>query len=100
MNKTQLAAAIAEDTECSKSEAIEFLDSFERLVRQNVKAGEAVMLSGFVKFERKSRAARKGRNPATGEAIQIAAKTVVKVTPLKKFKDAVMEAAPKGKNKR
>jgi DNA-binding protein HU-beta len=83
-------AELSEDLEISKQEAAKFLDSFEGIVTDSVSAGDPVMLSGFVKFARVDRPARKGRNPATGETIQIKAKSVVKVTPLKKFKDVVM----------
>jgi nucleoid DNA-binding protein len=95
MNKSQLVAALVEEVPCSKQQATDFLDAFEEVVSTTVKGGEAVMLTGFVKFERKDRPSRMGRNPATGETIKIAAKSVVKVTPLKKFKDSVMAAAPK-----
>lgn len=98
MNKTQFAAALAERMEVSKADAKLFLEAFEEEVTAQVSSGEAVMLSGFVKFERKDKPSRMGRNPATGETIKIKAKRVVKVTPLKAFKDVVM-ASKKAKKK-
>lgn len=95
MNKTQFAAALADRMECTKAEAKFFLESFEEEVIATVRKGEPVMLSGFVKFERKDRPSRMGRNPATGEQIKIKAKRVVKVTPLKAFKDTVMASKKK-----
>lgn len=95
MNKTQLIAAISEETEISKPVVKELLETFESVVIETCKKGEPVMLTGFVKFARVDRAARMGRNPATGEAIKIKAKSVAKATPLKGFKDAVLASAPK-----
>lgn len=95
MNRTQFYAELAERHECTKAEAKAFVEDFEAEVIAQVRKGEAVMLSGFVKFERKDRPSRMGRNPATGETIKIKAKRVVKVTPLKAFKDTVMAVKKK-----
>lgn len=100
MNKTQLIAAIADDLEWDKSEAKAALESFEKIVVKSCSQGDPVTLTGFVKFARQDRKARQGRNPATGESIQIPAKSVPKATALKGFKDAVMENAPKPKPKK
>lgn len=103
MNKTQLIAAVTEElggdaNEWSKAEVKSCLEAFESVVVRSCQQGDPVMLSGFVKFARVDRPARTGRNPATGETIKIAAKSVAKVTALKAFKDAVL-AAPKGRRK-
>lgn len=99
MNRTQLVAAIQEDLgeDFTKNDVKDMLDSFEKIVTESCCKGDPVTLTGFVKFARQDRKARQGRNPATGETIQIPAKSVAKVTPLKKFKDAVLESAPKRK---
>jgi DNA-binding protein HU-beta len=62
-----------------------------------VAKGEDVALTGFAKFSKVKRPARMARNPATGEAVRVKAKTVAKITPLKGFKDVVLgvAAAPK-----
>lgn len=99
MNRTQLIAAIQEDLgeDFSKNDVKDVLESFEKIVTESCCNGDPVTLTGFVKFARQDRQARQGRNPATGETIQIPAKSVAKVTALKKFKDAVLESAPKAK---
>jgi DNA-binding protein HU-beta len=67
----------------------EVLTAFEGVVTQAVASGEKVQLPGFLTFEQAQRAARTGRNPATGQEIQIPAATVPKVKVGKSFKDAV-----------
>jgi DNA-binding protein HU-beta len=57
-----------------------------------VAKGEVVNLSGFAKFERKSRPARLARNPQTGATVKVAAKKVAKITALKGFKDVALGA--------
>ena len=64
------------------------------VILANVAKGEIVNISGFAKFFKKKRPARIGRNPATGEQIQIKAKTVAKITALKGFKDVALGAVP------
>jgi len=94
MNRTELVNTLTEAMEehdLSKATVKAFLEAFEEVVKDELAEGSGnVTLSGFAKFARVERAARKGRNPATGEEIQIKAKTVVKITPLKAFKDAVL----------
>lgn len=90
MNRRELVNALAERTGTDKKAADAFLTAFTDAVTDTVSGGEPVVLSGFCKFDRRERAARTGRNPQTGEAIQIPAKTVVKITPLKAFKDTVL----------
>jgi DNA-binding protein HU-beta len=94
MNRTEVVnnlTAALEDHDLSKATVKAMLEAFEEVVKDELAEGSGtVVLSGFCKFARVERAARKGRNPATGEEIDIAAKTVVKITPLKAFKDAVL----------
>jgi DNA-binding protein HU-beta len=89
MNKAELVAAIAEKTGQSQSSVGEVLGAFEAVVTTTVSAGDKVQIPGFLSFEKASRAARTGRNPATGEEMQIPAATVPKVKVGKTFKDAV-----------
>ena len=89
MNKTDLVNAIAEKTGQPSSAVGEVLAAFEGVITQAVASGEKVQLPGFLTFERSQRAARTGRNPATGAEIQIPAATVPKVKVGKSFKDAV-----------
>lgn len=105
MNRTEFIAAItdrlnSESEDWSKSDVKTVLETFEEIVTEECAAGGFVNLTGFVKFARVDRAARMGRNPATGETIKIKAKSVAKVTPLKKFKDAVLASSAKKKTKK
>lgn len=97
MNKTQLIQAVSEELggEMAPREVKACLEAFENVVIRSCKAGDPVSITGFVKFARVDRPARMGRNPATGQQIKIAAKSVAKATALKRFKDEVM--AGKGK---
>lgn len=97
MNKSQVVQAVAEQLggEWTPRDVKACLEAFEDVVIRSCKAGDPVALTGFVKFARVDRPARMGRNPATGESIRIAAKSVAKATALKRFKDEVM--AGKGK---
>jgi len=89
MNKAELVAAIAEKTGQSAAAVGEVLGAFESVVTSAVAGGDKVQIPGFLSFEKSERAARTGRNPATGEEMQIPAATVPKVKVGKSFKDAV-----------
>ncbi|BEP60289.1 MULTISPECIES: HU family DNA-binding protein [Variovorax] len=89
MNKTELIAAIAEDTNLSKADAGRAFDSaLEHLSRALVR-GESVQLIGFGTFTVASRAERTGRNPSTGQPITIKASKSPKFSAGKALKDAV-----------
>jgi len=86
--KSQIIAKIAEDADISKIEAKAALDS---LVSQAYAgSAEGFTVPGLGKLVKVDRAARMGRNPATGETIQIAAKTVLKFRIAKAAKDAIL----------
>lgn len=89
MNKAELIAAIAEESELSKAKAEFALNSAMETIKKAVTKGDNVQLIGFGTFSSGKRAARVGRNPKTGEAIKIAAAKTVKFTAGKAFKDAV-----------
>lgn len=89
MTRTELIDAIAAATGCEKKDAKSFLEGFQKVVENEMKAAGEVPLAGLGKFKVSKRQARTGRNPATGEAIQIPAKTVVKFTVAKALKDLV-----------
>ncbi|WP_413284029.1 HU family DNA-binding protein [Vibrio sp. MA40-2] len=72
MNKTQLVEKIAENADISKASAGRALDAVIDAVTETLKAEEQVALVGFGTFSVRTRAARTGRNPKTGEEIQIA----------------------------
>lgn len=89
MNKAELIDAIASGADISKVKAGEVIDAFVSTVTSALKNGDTVTLVGFGSFTTAERAARTGRNPATGEEIQIAASTSPKFKPGKQLKDAV-----------
>ncbi|MDP9929620.1 DNA-binding protein HU-beta [Variovorax paradoxus] len=92
MNKTELIAAIAEDTNLSKADAGRAFDSaLEQLSRALVR-GESVQLIGFGTFTVASRAERTGRNPSTGQPITIKASKSPKFAAGKALKDAINAA--------
>ena len=90
LSKSQLAAAIAEKAEISKKQAVEILENIAALAYKHAK--DTFTLPGIGKLVLKDRAARMGRNPKTGEAIQIKAKRVVKFRIAKAAKDAILGA--------
>lgn len=90
MNKSDLVKAIAADVEVSQEKAAKLLDAVTACITNALATGENVTLVGFGTFSMKKRAARKGRNPKTGEVIDIAASTVPDFKAGKGLKDAVM----------
>jgi DNA-binding protein HU-beta len=88
LSKSQIAAALAEKTEITKKQAVEVLDHLAALAYKNAK--NTFTLPGIGKLVLVNRKARMGRNPATGEAIKIPAKRVVKFRVAKAAKDAIL----------
>lgn len=88
MNKGDLVNAVAEVLS-TKKEAQEAVDCVFDTIKAALKKNEAVQVVGFGSFKVSKRDARKGRNPQTGEEIQIAARMVPKFVPGKALKDAV-----------
>ena len=89
MNKAELVAAVAAKTGDTKKNAEEVVNAFVDVVTASLKKGEKVQLVGFGSFEVKKRAARKGRNPQTGEEIKILASKAPAFKAGKALKDAV-----------
>ena len=89
MNKLELVAAIADKADLSKKDAEKALKAFTDTVTAELKKGNKVQLVGFGTFEVSKRAARKGRNPQTGEEMKIKASKTPKFKPGKAFKDAL-----------
>ena len=90
MNRRELINAVASHIGAEAKEVDKVLSGFTEVVTSTVARGEQVAISGFAKFAKVERAARMGRNPATGEPIHIKASKKARITPLKAFKDAVM----------
>ena len=89
MNRMELVAAIAERSELSKKDAEKALKAFTDVVAEELKKGEQIQLVGFGTFKVSERAAREGRNPQTGETMQIKASKSPKFTAGKALKDAL-----------
>ena len=89
MNKTESINSVAEASELSKNDATKAVDSVFDTILDALKNGEKIQLIGFGNFEVRERSARKGRNPQTGEEIEIPASKVPAFKPGKALKDAV-----------
>ena len=89
MNKGDLINKIAESASLSKSQATDALAAVLDGIAEALKDGDKATLIGFGTFSVSRREARTGRNPQTGEAIQIAAKNVIKFKPGKELSDSV-----------
>jgi len=90
MTKSQIVAALAEKSGMAKKDVVSFMDTLAELAYSEVKKNGEFVLPGFGKMVKARRKARMGVNPATGEKIQIAAKTVVKFRLAKAAKEAVL----------
>lgn len=88
MNKSELIDTIAKDSDMSKADSEKVLNSILSTITEAVTAGDKVTLIGFGTFSVSERAARKGRNPQTGETLQIPAKKIVKFKAGSKLIDA------------
>mgnify|MGYP003559966301 CR=1 FL=1 len=89
MNKSELIDAIAQKGELTKVDAAKALDATLEAIGDALKAGDTVTLVGFGSFSVKERAARTGRNPKTGEELQIPASKVPSFKAGKGLKDSV-----------
>ena len=90
MTQTQLVRMLAEKAEVNNKVARAFLDNLQAIGIAEVKKNGVFVLPGLGRLVRVDRKARMGRNPATGEAIKIAAKKVVKFRVAKSAKDAIV----------
>ena len=89
MNKSEFVEAIANAAEFTKADAAKAVDAMVEVVTNTLKEGEQITLVGFGSFQVKTREARTGRNPRTGEAIQIKASNIPSFKAGKALKDAV-----------
>jgi DNA-binding protein HU-beta len=97
MTKQELAEKLAKQADISQAKAAEVVDAIfstkpgHGIIAVELDAGRKVSIYGFGTFETRSRSAREGRNPATGQTITIAAKKYAKFVPAKGLKDRVAE---------
>lgn len=89
MNKAELVGAVAAKAGLQKRDAERAVDAVIDAVQEALRGGDKVGIAGFGSFEVRSRAARKGRNPQTGEEIMIAASKSPVFKPGKGFKDYI-----------
>jgi DNA-binding protein HU-beta len=89
MNKTELVKVVAEQAELTQKDAAKAVDALFSTISNTLAQEEKIQLIGFGTFEVRERAARKGRNPQTGEEIEIAASKVPAFKPGKELKEAV-----------
>jgi DNA-binding protein HU-beta len=89
MNKQELVDAIAAESGLTKKDSKEALDALVKAVEGSLKKGEGVTLVGFGSFSVIQKAARTGKNPQTGKAIQIPAKKAVKFKPGKELSETI-----------
>ena len=88
LSKSQIATTLAETVGITKKQSVQFLDEFAALAYKQAK--NSFTVPGLGKLVLVNRKARQGRNPATGETIQIPAKRVVKFRVAKAAKDAIL----------
>ena len=89
MNKGQLIEQVAQKSGLTKAAAEKAINAYNETVTDALANGEEVAILGFGSFKVAERSAREGRNPATGETIQIPATKVAKFVPGKKLKEAI-----------
>lgn len=89
LNKQELVSVVAEEVDLPKAKAGEVVDAVFSAIEKALKGGQEVRLVGFGSFVTAHRKATKGRNPRTGEEIDIPASTSVRFKPGKTLKDAV-----------
>ena len=89
MNKSEFVSAVADAAELTKTDAANAVDAIIEVIKKTLKTGDTISLVGFGTFEVRKRAARTGRNPRTGDTIEIKASNVPSFKAGKALKDAV-----------
>lgn len=89
MTKAEFVAKVAEKAELKKVEAEKAVNAFLETVSETLKTGDKISFTGFGSFELTERAAREGRNPQTGDKMQIKASRIPKFKPGKGLRDSV-----------
>jgi integration host factor subunit alpha len=92
MTKADLVEKISLMTTFTKKESSEFVDRVFDVVKSTLEAGENIKISGFGNFEVKDKASRRGRNPKTGEVIEITPRRVLTFKPSQILKKSINEA--------
>lgn len=91
MTKSEIAAKVSMITYLSKKESAEIVGNVFDLLKSTLESGENIKISGFGNFEIKEKASRQGRNPQTGEMIEISARRILTFKPSQVLKKALNE---------
>lgn len=97
MNKSELIAAISEKSEITKKDVATVVEAYHDVITETLAAGDSVSIVGFGTYKPVHKDARECRNPATGDKVKVAAKTVAKFAPGKALAEAVNVKPKKGK---
>jgi integration host factor subunit alpha len=89
MTKTDIIENISATCEFSKKESSELVKSILTMIKECLESGEDLKISGFGKFEVKEKNSRRGRNPQTGETLEISARRILSFKPSQQLKAAV-----------
>lgn len=89
MTKADIIERVAERCGFTKKDAIDMVDSVFSILKNTLEDGEDIKISGFGKFEVKTKRARKGRNPQTGESIVIEARKILSFKPSAILKSSI-----------
>ncbi len=89
MNKTDLITQVVEKTDLQKKDATKAVEAVFEAIADALQSGDKVQMVGFGNFEVRERSARKGRNPQTGEEIEIPASKIPAFKPGKALKDGI-----------
>ena len=89
VTKQRLIESIQNQTEFSKKESAELVESVIEYITRSLENGEDVLISNFGKFKVKEKSARKGRNPSTGDPMMLPARKVVTFSVSNNFKDKI-----------
>ncbi len=91
MNKKDLIGKIASDARLTRAQAARALDAFVEGIRAGLSRGDRVTISGFGSFDVLHRKARRVRNPASGEAMEVAARKVPRFAPGNELKSVIQQ---------
>ncbi len=92
LTKIDIAEKIHDELEFTKKESMDLLESFISLMKDTLKAGEDIKVSGFGNFEIKQKKDRIGRNPQTGESMTITSRRILSFKPSGKLRTAINDA--------
>lgn len=99
LTKADIVSAVQKENGFSYKESTDLVEKLIEILKDRLQSGEDVLISGFGKFQVKSKNARKGRNPATGDDMMLSARTVVTFKASGKLRDRINDLAAKDRNR-